>query len=379
MAKILDVVTDQKFIDSVIEKNDVLDTFSEHEYVMVGLTDSYQYLKNTERITQVGKEHILDYIKEREYDAVFLHNLYSLPLELIPLIPQKIKVFWSLWGFDIYGRPKDNPLIKVDLYHEKTLKSIDKQKSLIEKCKNLLKKLLNKSRSDYSICRKAIERIDYISGILPFEYSLIKKELPDIKALPFNYSYSSISALRRSINFEPNIGNAILIGNSADMANNHLDVFDYLENMNLENRSVYCPLSYSGNSLYVDDVIERGVSLFGQNFKPLRNFLESDEYRKIQKECAYCIFFHERQQAMATINGALKLGGKVFLSETNPVFKYYKELGIHIFSIQKDLNQEELSSHLTAQQVRDNALILHNLRNIETETENLKVISALCK
>ena len=74
----------------------------------------------------------------------------------------------------------------------------------------------------------------------------------------------------------------------------------------------------------------------------------------------------------------LRLGSKVFLSETNPTFHYYKSLGIHIYSVQKDLDTESLSTPLTSEQASHNVTILNNSVTIETETEKLRVLSMLC-
>lgn len=379
MTKIIDFVTDQKFIDGVIEKNDALDSFSEHEYVMVGMIEDYQYIKKKKRIKQIKKSDFLNYIEEVECDGVFLHNLFSLPLELIPMIPKKIKVFWALWGFDVYAHPIGNPLLKVALYHEKTNIYVKRQTSLYDKLRGMVRKIAGKSRRDLLLYQRAVERVDYIAGVLPYEYDLIKGVLPNVKALPFSYSYTSMAWLQAIPDIDSNCGDAILVGNSADMTNNHFDVIDALSDIDLNNRDVYCPLSYSGNTSYVDEVVKIGNTVFGENFKPLRSFVPLTEYKKILKECGYCIFYHERQQALGNINNALKLGSKVFLSETNPVFKFYKDLGLHVFSIQKDLDSKGLSTPLTTQQVKENVTILMDRKNIETEKEYLYAINNLCK
>ena len=78
------------------------------------------------------------------------------------------------------------------------------------------------------------------------------------------------------------------------------------------------------------------------------------------------IFAHERQQAMGNIYTALKMGCKVYLSETNKVFSYYKNLGVAVFSIQKDLNQENINKPLTDEQIMNNKKILSQIVSRET-------------
>ena len=54
-----------------------------------------------------------------------LHNLNSIPINIIRKLPRKIKVVWLAWGMDIYNSPiKEAPFIKLDLYREYTRKVI---------------------------------------------------------------------------------------------------------------------------------------------------------------------------------------------------------------------------------------------------------------
>ena len=56
--------------------------------------------------------------------------------------------------------------------------------------------------------------------------------------------------------------------------------------------------------------------------------------------------YHERQQAMGNIYQGIWMGCKVYLSETGEVYKMFKEKGVKIFSVQRDLNLFHLSSNL---------------------------------
>lgn len=377
MSRILNIITDQKFIDSVIERHDALDTFSEHVYVLIGEKKHFTYIKNINRINVVKKRNFLKFLENGNFTGVLLHNLYSLPLDLIPKIPTKIKVFWMAWGFDIYTCPLVNsPCVKIDLYHQHTLDFIRGGKNYISNIRTLIKNIFQSflQKRYYN----AVKRVDYMSGVLPIEYDLLKKAHPDIKLLPFNYSYSRLFVLNNKSNvFLSNQGSSILIGNSADITNNHLDVFELLKTINLENRKVIVPLSYSGTKAYINEVKFQGSRIFNSEFIPLDNYLPLEEYRKILSSCGFCIFFHERQQALDNINLMLRLGSKVFLSETSVVYKYYISLGIHVYSIQSELNFDNLNSTIPQNFVKENILILNSLRNIGSETEKLKVLAEL--
>ena len=52
-----------------------------------------------------------------------------------------------------------------------------------------------------------------------------------------------------------------------------------------------CPLNY-GDINYSKKIIEFGKEFFGEKFIPLTQFLEHDEYFKIQSNCGIVIMNH---------------------------------------------------------------------------------------
>ncbi|HAH49907.1 MAG TPA: 4-alpha-L-fucosyltransferase, partial [Balneola sp.] len=68
----------------------------------------------------------------------------------------------------------------------------------------------------------------------------------------------------------------ILVGNSSDPGNCHLEMFralkEELAKKGLQNYNIVCPLSY-GSDDHAEKVIKKGELLFGSNFMPLTNFL----------------------------------------------------------------------------------------------------------
>ena len=63
-------------------------------------------------------------------------------------------------------------------------------------------------------------------------------------------------------------GTDILLGNSAAMANNHLEALEQLSLVDLSGRRVLVPLTY-GSAAYRTAVVERGRQLLGDAFEPL--------------------------------------------------------------------------------------------------------------
>lgn len=382
--KIANIVKDEKFIDGLFDSMALLNDKWENDYLLVrnNKPDSYKYIKNTDRIIFVPKNAILDYLVDKKYDAVFLHSLPSLPIELIPEIDKKIKVFWFAWGWDIYQLPKEKPLIPIKLMKEETQKELDKLKTIFPSKKKTLKDYLrplkflffdSPSSKNIKNYYEAIKRIDFFSGILEYEYDLMKS-VKGFRAKQVRFKYASLHNLENSSNAELFNGHNILIGNSAASTNNHLDIIPFLKKLDLGESKIILPLSYGNTQEYIEDIAKAYYQEFGENAIVLKDFMPAQEYSKIISSCSIAIFFMERQQAMGNINMALLNGCKVFLSETNPVYNFYKNLGLKIFSVQRDLVQKEIDSPLSNEDIENNRKILTQKTNKEQYIRDLNYI-----
>ena len=383
--KIANIVKDDKFIDLLFDSLALLNDKWENDFLLVRnrKPDSYKYIKNSDRVTFVQTDAFLEYLVNQEYHAVFLHSLTCLPLSIIPKINQRIKVFWFSWGKDIYQMPKNKPLIQLNLIKKETQKEIDKLNNTIvtQKRKSLkdylrpIKYIFYDSPTNKRIKHyyKALKRVDYFSGVLEYEYNFMKS-VKGFKAKRVTFKYASIQALENTGITQLFKGRNILIGNSAASTNNHLDIIPYLKKLNLDERKIILPLSYDNSEQYVKDITSAYKKEFGEKIIDLKDFLPAQEYSDLLLSCSVAIFFMERQQAMGNINGTLLRGCKVFLSETNPVYRFYKDLGLKIFSVQRDLTQSEIDSPLSNEDIENNRAILSNRTNKEQYIKDLNHI-----
>lgn len=357
---IVNIVRDDKFIDNLIKFQDLSIDKCIHEYILVSKNNkSYKRIKATDRIKIVSPHYILQYLKENEFHAVFLHSLVCMPYYLISQIHKGIPVFWFAWGFDMYGN-----LINIKQLHHKS--SIcrysffmkDLLKTFIQ---HLLQSILY-SKPYTKMYQEAVGRIDYFSGVLPVEYDLAKKNA-NFRALQVEYYYCDVDALSENITINENRGN-ILVGNSCDINNNHLDLLGYFNNVDLGERKIILPINYSGNAIYRKIVSSAYKKRFRDSVIVLEEYLPLDQYRNIVNSTSIGIFYHERQQAMGNIELFLLNGGKLFLSKSSVIYKYLKTMGFVVFSIQDDLNTAQLNEPLSNEQRlfnRERWLSLHNL------------------
>lgn len=394
MIYIANIIRDQKFIDAQIAYHDLTLDICTHDYFIVSWDKniSFKYMCQSHRVIIVTPDELIYRLTTNHYDALFIHNFLYMPLHYMSKIPKHIKVFWFSWGYDIYNTPKNSPFISIPLLHKKSLdllKKLHSQQSklpLFSKFKHYVKwhisSLISYKKLDHnnvqSIYKAAVKRVDYYSGVFPIEYELMKTK-PQFRAKKVTYNYINPSEWVSDTEKLPLIGNNILIGNSADINNNHLDVLDYFENINLQKRKVIVPLSYGGSQQYIQPIVEAYTTQLQDSFMPLLDFMPIDKYLKLLSSVGVAIFFQERQQAAGNISELLKTGVKVFLSETSINYKHYKSLGYHVYSLQTDFNQNAIETPLTKEEKLHNISLWRNINNKEVRLNQLYTIYNIIK
>lgn len=363
--KILNFVLDEKFIDGMIESHDMMEG-AIHSYACIidnpANESAFTRVKrHPDRVSFLESSSLITSLMESDVDAVFLHSLESFPIDLIPHIPKHIKVFWFAWGFDIYMLPEYKPFIDIPLYEKRTRKIISE--SWFATLKKRIKSLGYLTGISCHPYYKALSRIDYFSGVLPYEYDLMLS-VPGFHAKKVQYRYMSRHGLTTSCEFTKPTGNNIIVGNSAAPANNHLDVLDYLQKIT-SHRNIYVPLSYGNVGTYSDKVKEGYTRILGQKFVPLEEFMPRNEFHNLFKSCSIAIYYHLRQQAIGNIRIALQNGCKVFMNENNQAYQYLKSIGLHVFSLQHDFSESSISMSLTQKEIEDNIAIMNKLNSLD--------------
>ncbi|HRN91023.1 MAG TPA: TDP-N-acetylfucosamine:lipid II N-acetylfucosaminyltransferase [Ferruginibacter sp.] len=110
----------------------------------------------------------------------------------------------------------------------------------------------------------------------------------------------------------------IWLGNSATPTNNHLEALQSLTTFIGEKYKIFAPLSY-GLSWYAKEINRRAISLHGNSFNGLMEFMPLDEYLKLIEQADVVIMNHHRSQAGANIFAFIYMGKKVYLSKKSSV------------------------------------------------------------
>jgi hypothetical protein len=372
---------DDKFLDDFIENIEAVDKPDNNIYLAYRsiLPNKLKYIKSNKVILAPYKtQKFYDIIGNiKKYDKIFIHYLSGEMCEFINSLPDELPLYWIFWGGDFYSPKNYFSDFLYDKYSKKYINNKGKKKYIPN---IILKQLVSfKNKQKLEIKRKAINKISYILHFNKYDYDLIKSTFKTkAKFLPFFYGFSEkmpelksdCSELKEKFNL--NADKIILLGNSGDPTNNHLDIFYKIKYKELNfNYKLLCPLSY-GSPEYTEYIIQKAGKLFGNKFIPLTEFLPPKEYYNLIGCTDITIMNHNRTQAAGNILMSLFFGKKVFLKKENTLYKLYKDNGVTIFNIEDDLNNDDVFKELNIEEKEKNHQIIERIFSTEKVRENIK-------
>lgn len=361
---VLHLIFDDKFIDRAIsqfekalpDKNIYLLDIPSKNYTI-------KYIKKNIDKVDVGIRGANDYfekIKSYQFDVVVIHSLSYYFSHLVNTILENKKIIWIFWGGEVYDFLKE---FRNNNFKAQTKPFINRylwKVNLRTLLRPIFFRLKNPRRSWNFSKYQAFKKIDGFALAHKNEFDDLKNELNLSCKLHWFTYYSIESLITDQYKNSKIFGNNILVGNSATPSNNHLDVLHQIKNeISIGDRQIIVPLSY-GEKWYRNKIIDVGTDLFSNNFKALVDFIPLVDYNQIVFSCNVVIMNHLRQQAVGNLIVSIWMGAKVFLDERNPLFKYFHNLGLIIFSVQKDLKLIELDNNLSEDEIKSQRFILNN-------------------
>lgn len=350
---ILHIIDDQKFID-ICKKT----------FEIEGVDNNYLNSKNLS----------LEYFSLNTFDVIFIHFLNKTEVDFFSSYNINIPKIWMFWGADGFILPKFYNKF-LDRKSKNFLFKIKLRGGILSLIKHFIK-LTSQSTLIYtSNNRKLISVINdfqFIVPIVPGDYKLLCEKYR-IKPDVFHFNYviplnDRIYINRERIN--------ILLGNSSYISNNHIEILDRLNRINLENRKVYVPLNY-GNEEYKRFLINYMKKSGNKALAPLIEFMEYKDYSEIISSCRIMIMNHHRQQALGNIILGLTNGCTIYMNKVSTLYKYLISHGFIIRSVEdlEHLNlisqTEELRNHELAHSIfgsnRQKKQIIKLLRTIVSE------------
>lgn len=244
-------------------------------------------------------------------DKIILHGLFEPKVILILFMQPWLlkKCYWFIWGEDLYSYK----------YGPKSIK--------------------NRAREFFK--SSIISSFGYLVTCIHEDYLLAKKWYGAKGEYLESMLYPSNVFSPRNIENKAQLCTNIMVGNSADPVNNHLDVFEMLLQFDLTNVKIYCPLSY-GCKINAKEVTDVGKKMFGDKFFAITELMEAEEYFSFLSEIDIVIFNHSYQQAMGNTITLLGFGKKVFMRNSVTPYSFFKNKLIEVFDI-KSLDLKPLA------------------------------------
>ncbi|MEX0779122.1 MAG: TDP-N-acetylfucosamine:lipid II N-acetylfucosaminyltransferase, partial [Balneolales bacterium] len=226
-------------------------------------------------------EQIFEICKHADVDAVMMHGLFfNWQKSLVKSIGAEKHIAWKLWGGDLYNPLKaGSPIYDV-------MKHIDSVHARVEGDFEIIEQTYGKKE----FCRFGYT-FPGLYGDLP---TMLEKEFPE----------------------------TIIVGNSGDPTNNHLDILELLaEKDDVQNYRILLPVAYNLTPNYREKLVNSIKRLgLGKITKLHEKFIHPNEYFEIMMKAGMLITAHERQQAVGSILTSLYSGNNTFVKK-DIVFK----------------------------------------------------------
>lgn len=365
---ILHLLTNEQFTDYAVAQFSAPEMQS--EFVLIPSNHEDWKMKLVDRCTIIEQnspefEALLNRLDQ--YSGIILHGMFwpNWQKPILDRTPKNIKVAWMFWGGEIYGQPDITSTFLAPITNfVSRLRSIKKR---------------TKSVAPQEDTLDLYQHIDYCLTDMREEYEYAK----NYTGASFEhiwYNYYSIEETIGSLKDKQCKGGNILIGNSASIKNNHLDVLWQLWKFgllrSLQDRKVIMPLSYGGP--WVHNLVKKvGTFVLGKRLQVLDTYIPREEYNALMLSCSTLILGYWEPAAQGNIITGLWLGMRVYLSERSFAYQYFKRIGCAVYSIEKDLKQYGYTPMAQKDVEQNRAVLLQWYAKENMHKRNLEIVKAL--
>lgn len=304
---IVHIIKHDKFIPAFIDFLERhFEDFNKHQFFITGDVSRYPFKirKNIIVVSELDKgarRQVLHSLTSHA-QKIILHGLFdSNIVKYLAFHPWLLKkCSWVIWGGDLYSY-KYAPRTRVWFYNEVMRRVVIKRIGI----------LVSSIKGDIQLARDWYSATGKAKYIFIYPANIFKGELL------YNKKSTTIK---------------IQIGNSADPANNHMEMIEILKPYKSQNILIYAPLSY-GDSTYAKEIISYGKKCFGAKFIPMDTFLPFGEYYDYLYNIDIAMFNHKRQQAVGNTTTLLGMGKKIYMRKDVNTWDHFIDMGMIIYDI----------------------------------------------
>ncbi len=317
--KIYHIHTDFKFIyDS--QRFDV--NYFDNKLIIIDYKTEFNSAYHTTGTFFVPDEKNLEHISKilEDADFVVFYGLGEFKMKLLMLIPEHIKVAWRFFGYEYYSSRRDLMLSykTLEVVENKNINHPDWLFKILIYLK-FMKRNLKKNN-----LKEVTKRFDYILLFAEDEYKFLEKYwyVPEFIKLNIDFHFDYVEYKKT---------NNLIIGNSRNVYNNHLDILEIIDDDLFREYSFDLFFNYGDVGNYSSRVIDKISHRKNVNF--IQDFLSREEFDSIYQYSSALIINSYRQLALGNIYTAIRYGVKIYLNEKNPVMHWLKKNDIFISSV----------------------------------------------
>lgn len=279
----------------------------------------------------------------RGADVIVAHSMPTIFAQAIRRAAPQTRVVWLGWGYDYY--PALEPLLGGFILPQTRALAAGRAAALNEPGETARRKTLG--------IETVAQRI-HTCSVLPSEIALLRQAVPALRA-----QLHEVPLFTAEDTFGHGgemSGPDWLLGNSATASNNHAEALALLARHAGTGR-VVIPLSY-GDADYGSRVAQQAQALLGSRCDALREWMPLEDYNRRTAGCGFVLMNHRRQQAVGNLGAALYRGATVYLRRENPVYAYYRDLGVTLRTVDELEASTEPPQPITAEQRQRNREVI---------------------